>query len=136
MQMNPVTVEKLPMNAPESGIYLFSEEDEHLYVGRSNTIRKRLQIHCRPSSNHNKAAFAFRLAREISGKTEVTYTKKGSRSALEKDPEFSTIFDEQKARIRNMSVRYVLEPDPIKQALLEMYASISLSTPHNDFNNH
>ena len=35
-----------------------------------------------------------------------------------------------------MSVRYVSEPDPIRQALLEMYVSVSLATPHNDFDNH
>lgn len=35
-----------------------------------------------------------------------------------------------------MDVRYVSEPDPMRQALLEMYVSVSLQTPHNDFDNH
>ncbi len=35
-----------------------------------------------------------------------------------------------------MNVRYVLEPESMKQALLEMYVSVSLATPHNDFDNH
>ena len=35
-----------------------------------------------------------------------------------------------------MHVRYVYEPDPMRQALLEMYVSVSLGTPHNDFDNH
>lgn len=80
MQMNPVTVATLPRDVPTSGIYLFSEGDQHLYVGRKNTIRKRLRNHCLPSSGHNSATFAFRLARQITGQTNATYTEEGSRS--------------------------------------------------------
>ncbi|TPQ25759.1 hypothetical protein C2U68_13720 [Methylomonas koyamae] len=136
MKMEPVTVATLPKDMPTSGIYLFSEGDEHLYVGRTNTIRKRLQNHCRPSSGHNSATFAFRLARQITGKITATYTEKGSREYLQSHPEFGPVFIEQRARVRNMSVRYVSEPDPMRQALLEMYVSVSLGTPHNDFDNH
>lgn len=136
MKMGPVSVASLPMDAPQSGIYLFSENGRHLYVGRTNTIRKRLQNHCRPSSGHNSATFAFRLAREITGQTVATYTEKGSRTHLENDPVFGPVFIEQKARVKKMEVRYVSEPDPMRQALLEMYVSVSLQTPHNDFDNH
>jgi len=136
IRMAPVTVANLPMDAPESGIYLFSEAGQHLYVGRTNTIRKRLQNHCRPSSGHNSATFAFRLAREITGQTVATYTEQGSRTELENDPVFGPVFIAQKERVRNMNVRYVSEPDPMRQALLEMYVSVSLKTPHNDFDNH
>ena len=136
MNMNPFTVATLPKDVPTSGIYLFSEGDRHLYVGRTNTIRKRLQNHCRPSSGHNSATFAFRLARQITGHTNATYTGEGSRSFLETHPDFGPVFIEQKARVRSMDVRYVSEPDPMRQALLEMYVSVSLQTPHNDFDNH
>lgn len=134
--MTPVTVANLPLDAPQSGIYLFSENGQHLYVGRTNTIRKRLQNHCRPSSGHNSATFAFRLARQITGQTIATYTGQGSRTHLENDPAFGPVFIAQKARVRSMDVRYVSEPDPMRQALLEMYVSVSLQTPHNDFDNH
>ncbi len=136
MDMVPVTVASLPLDAPQSGIYLFSENSQNLYVGRTNTIRKRLQSHCRPSSGHNSATFAFRLAREITGQTVATYREHGSRLHLENDPVFSPIFVDQKARVRNMDVRYVSELDPMRQALLEMYVSVSLQTPHNNFDNH
>lgn len=136
MRMAPVTVATLPNDVPLSGIYLFSEGEQHLYVGRTNTIRKRLQNHCHPSSGHNSDTFAFRLAREITGHISATYTEQGSRSYLQAHPEFSPTFIEQKNRVRNMSVRYVSEPDPLRQALLEMYVSVSLGTPHNDFDNH
>ena len=35
-----------------------------------------------------------------------------------------------------MQVRYVEETDPLRQALLEIYASIVLQTRYNDFNTH
>jgi hypothetical protein len=136
MNMKPVTVETLPSEVPQSGIYLFSEAGENLYVGRTNTIRKRLQNHCRPGSGHNSATFAFRLARQVTGMTQATYTVKGSRQELERDPEFSPVFIAQKLRVRNMNVQFVSEPEPMRQALLEMYVSVSLGTPHNDFDNH
>jgi hypothetical protein len=136
MQMEPVSVATLPREMPRSGIYLFSEGDECLYVGRTNTINKKLQNHCRPGSGHNSATFAFRLARQITGMTQATYTAEGSRAHLERDPEFSPVFIEQKRRVRNMDVRFVSEPDSMRQALLEMYVAVSLGTPHNDFDNH
>ncbi|MCX5869260.1 MAG: GIY-YIG nuclease family protein [Deltaproteobacteria bacterium] len=136
MEMKPVTVSTLPKEIPSSGIYLFSEDNLHLYVGRTNTIRKRLKKHCYPSSGHNAATFAFRLARDITGQTTATYKEKGSRQYLQKHPAFEPIFIAQKERVKKMSVRFISEPDPVKQALLEMYISVSLTTPHNDFDNH
>jgi len=35
-----------------------------------------------------------------------------------------------------MDGRYVEESDPLRQALLEMYAAIALNTPHNSFETH
>ncbi len=136
MAMNPVTVATLPPETPTAGIYLFSEGDKHLYVGRTNRLRQRLQTHCRPSSGHNSATFAFRLAREKTGNLKASYKKEGSRSSLEDQPEFKSVFIEQKARVRKMDVRYVEEKDPMKQALLEMHVSTSLGTQYNDFDNH
>ncbi|MGQ8366898.1 hypothetical protein [Glaciecola sp. 1036] len=51
-------------------------------------------------------------------------------------PTFGPEFIAQKQRIREMLVRFVSENDPIRQALLEIYVSVSLNTPHNDFDNH
>lgn len=136
LDMKPVTVENLPREMPQSGIYLFSENGEHLYVGRTNTIRKRLQSHCRKSSGHNSATFAFRLARQRTGITQATYVAEGSRASLQHHSKFGPEFIKQKKRVRQMQVRYVSEPEPLRQALLEMYVSVSLSTPHNEFDNH
>jgi len=65
MSMTPVKVSTLLREMPKEGIYLFSERDRHLYVGRTGNMRNRLQIHCRPSSRHNSASFAFLLAQTL-----------------------------------------------------------------------
>lgn len=57
----PFTFSELPKQLPDAGIYLFTEGDRHLYVGRTNRLRKRLQQHCRPGSPHSSSPFAFRL---------------------------------------------------------------------------
>ncbi len=121
---------------PERGIYLFTESDRDLYIGRSNNIRQRLHFHCRESSDHHKASFAFRLAREVCGATKAAYKKEGSRTHLMSQEVFRAAFVSQKARVRAMDIRTVQEDDANRQALLEMYASITLGTPYNDFNNH
>ena len=136
MASDAVTVPELPRDMPGAGIYLFSEGERHLYVGRSNTIRKHLQKHCRPSSGHNSATFAFRLAREETGQLTASYVQDGSRKYLEKDSEFGPVFVAQKERVRRMGVRYVEESDPMRQALLEMYVAVSLGAPYNVFDNH
>lgn len=61
----------------EHGVYLFTEAGRHLYVGRCglteraakrgrghSNFRTRLAGHARPSSAHNQATFAWRLAVE------------------------------------------------------------------------
>lgn len=136
LEMVPISGSHLPRDIPLRGIYLFSDGDQHLYVGRSNRIRQRLQSHCRPSAGHNSATFAFRIARMETDKLEATYSTKGSRAELEKDPEFSSAFTEAKDRVRAMDIRYVEEKEPIRQAILEMYVALSLETPFNDFDNH
>lgn len=136
LAMTPVRGSALPKGMPTHGIYLFSENDLHLYVGRSNRLRKRLQDHCRPSSGHNSATFAFSIARRETGNLTATYSKCGSRSELEKDPKFAEAFSRAKSRVREMDVRYVEEADPMRQALLEMYVALSVESPFNDFDNH
>jgi excinuclease UvrABC nuclease subunit len=88
VEMTPVRYSALPKNLPKRAIYLFSENGQHLYVGRTNNLRNRLRNHCSISSPHNSAAFAFRIARETTG-IEVSYTKQGSRASLCTDSEFN-----------------------------------------------
>ena len=137
LAMKPCTPATLPRIMCERGIYLLSDGKKHLYVGRSNKIRKRIGRHCLPGATHRMAAFAFRLAREATGNLKATYKKgNGSRSALMEDERFAAAFSLAKAKIRTMKLRYVEEVDPTKQALLEIYASVVLRTPYNDFDTH
>jgi predicted GIY-YIG superfamily endonuclease len=136
INQQPISPVKVSPNVPPAGIYLFSEGDNHLYVGRSNNLRRRMQRHGSPGATHKQAAFAFRLAREATGNLKATYKTEGSRDRLIEDPEFKAAFTSAKARIRNMQLRYVEESDPLRQAVLEMYVAVALATPYNDFDNH
>ena len=133
LAMEPVKPVSLPKRMPKEGVYLFSEDREHLYAGRSKDIRGRIGRQSRPGATHRMAAFAFRLAREATGHLDASYKKEGSRSKLIQDPAFRAAFDQAKIRIREMDVRFVEESDPVCQALLEIYVAVSLRTPYNDF---
>ena len=134
--MKPMDITNLPKDMPSAGIYALYESGRPMYIGRSNRMRLRLQEHCRPSSNHNKAAFAFRLAREDTGNINATYSSKGSRAMLEEDPVFRKSFDQAKKRVRAMKVKYVSEKDPLRQYLLEIYIWLSTKAKYNDFDTH
>ncbi|CAN7506444.1 hypothetical protein [Neorhizobium sp. LjRoot104] len=136
INMPPVSGGALINDMPKRGVYLFSEGVNHLYVGRTNRLRSRYGDHCRPSSDHNSAPFAFKLARIATGFTQRSY-KAGplSRKGLSANVDFLAAFIDAKARVRAMDFRYVEEVDPNSQCLLEIYCHVALGTPHNDFDN-
>jgi predicted GIY-YIG superfamily endonuclease len=136
MRMTPLRMTCLPPKLPEKCIYLFSEGSDHLYVGRTRRLRERMRQHSVEGAQHNQAVFAFKLAREKTGQLVAAYSVAGSRRALVVEESFSEAFREAKARVRNMDLRFVEEPDPTRQALLEIYASVVLRTKYNDFDTH
>ncbi len=136
MNMLPVRIGELRAPLPEKCVYLFSENGQPLYVGRTNHFRQRMRQHSIEAAQHNQAVFAFRLARFETGKTVAGYTGPTSRRALLDDQIFADAFRRAKAQIRGMELRFVEEDDPLKQALLEIYAAVVLKTPHNDFETH
>jgi predicted GIY-YIG superfamily endonuclease len=137
VRMLPVTIATLPREAPSACVYLFSENGRHFYVGRTRNLRRRLRQHSIPSSRHNQAVFAFRLAREATGRLVAAYSGEGRRAVLATDDAtFVASFTDAKRRVRSMQVRYVEGTDPLRQALLEIYAAVVLATPYNDFNTH
>jgi hypothetical protein len=104
-------MESQPISFPlpkAAGIYLLSEGDNHLYVGRTNDVRRRYRNHTTASAGHNQATFAFRIAREETGKNKAAYTRAGSRSALLLDPAFSATFERAKLRVQRMHMRFIL----------------------------
>ena len=125
----------LPRTMPRSGIYLFTENGRHLYVGRSNELRGRYRNHC--GATKKGAPFALLLAREATGRTRASYrTGADSHAGLMLDPAFAAAFSAAKQRIRAMEFRYVEETDQNRQALLEIYCAVVLDTPYNDFGTH
>ncbi len=133
--MPPRTISEVPSDCPIGGIYLFTENGVHLYVGRTKRrIKERLKDHV---STADDCPFAWRLAREMTGKTQASYKPRGSRKdLLANDPDFKKAYDEAKDRIRQMEVRYVGEPEPLKQALLEIYVAVVSNAKYNDFDTH
>jgi hypothetical protein len=136
LAMAPANPLCLPKDVPQAGVYLFSDGRTDLYVGRSNRLRDRIRNHGRETATENQAAFAFRLARHATGNVRPSYRKEGSRASLMLDETFRSAFQTAKQSISAMTVRYVEERDPLRQALLEMYVAVVLQTPHNDFDNH
>lgn len=137
MAMPPFRAGKLPKLMPTKGVYLFSEGDLHLYVGRSNKMRSRYGRHCNPGATDRMAAFAFKLACEATGRTTASY-KMGddSRKGLMLNAEFVAAFKSAKERIREMDYRFVEETDQNAQALLEIYCTLALNARYNDFDTH
>ena len=62
-----------------------------------------------------------------------TYRKENSRAHLTTQKHFQDAFEKAKVQIRKMEVRFLEEPDPVLQALLEIYISLALETPYNEF---
>ncbi len=120
---------------PVQGIYVFIEKDIPIYVGRTNRMKKRLKEHGGQTSGHNKASFAFRLAKE-KAKNKGIDIQNCKRKDLQANPEFATIFKNERQRVASMNIKYVEIIDPIEQCLFEVYASMVFGTPYNDFNNH
>jgi hypothetical protein len=124
----------LPTKIPNAGVYVFSEAGSHLYVGRTNSLRKRLQYHTR--NNHNQATFAFLLARHQTGSLKASYQPKGSRQDLLTNPEFRTAFEAARVRIKAMDIQFIEESDPVRQTILELLAALRTNARYNDFDNH
>ena len=121
---------------PIRGIYLFSENGNHLYVGRSDNIRSRLGLHTRPSSDYCQASFATLLAKEICQLTASYRYRRKDPLHFANQRKFRDALAASKTRIKAMEVRVVEESDPVNQALLEVYTAVVLPTRYNDFSNH
>jgi predicted GIY-YIG superfamily endonuclease len=134
--MAPVKFSTLPKEMPKKGVYLFSEGDLHIYVGRSDGLRKRIQQHCRRGTPPAAAALASRRARRALDIGKASYKAENSRKVLALRPEFQQAFQAAKDSIGEMDIRWVEENDPVRQALLEIYVSVALETEENDFGNH
>ncbi len=132
----PYMRDELPTNLNQ-GIYVFYENEIPKYVGRSGRkgrFKTRLLEHGRPSSGHNTATFAFLIAKEKAGKLGINLEK--TRDVLEKDKKFKELYLEEKKRVSKMKIKVIEIEDPIIQTLFEVYASLELETPYNEWRTH
>lgn len=132
-KMPPVIAEEIPRQTPMGGIYLFSEGGKNLYAGRT---KRRISERVRNHFTGRDCPFAFLLARVATGRTTATYTQEGSRKALMKNRKFKKAYEDARKRIRKMKIRYVCEPHPVKNALLEIYVATAARASHNSFRPH
>lgn len=128
----------------EHGVYLFTGAGRHLYVGRCglteraakrgrghSNFRTRLAGHTRPSSAHNQATFAWRLAVEaVEGQFEGLPT---TRAELQLDSRFRREFVRQKERVAAMDFRVAKIVDNFESYVFEPYAALMLDTPYNSW---
>lgn len=128
----------------EHGVYLFTEAGRHLYVGRCglteraakkggghSNFRTRLAGHTRPSSGHNQATFAWRLAIEaIDGQFEDLPIV---RSELQHDGRFREEFLRQKERVTAMDFQVVTITDDFESYVFEPFAALMLGTQYNSW---
>ncbi len=113
-----------------NGIYVFYENDEALYVGRTNNnrMRERIKEHYKRYSNKNSATFAFLIARQ--NKMNSTL------STIETNEE--DFFIRAKERVSKMKIKFIKVDDPIIQTILEPYIAFKLKTTetYNSFKTH
>ena len=115
------------------GIYVFYENGMPIYVGRSGRtgrFKTRIQEHSRRSSGHNTATFAFLIAKE-------NYQQKNPGSIISREKLAETHeFVVAKERIAKMQIKFIEIEDPVVQTLFEVYASLELETPYNEWGTH
>ena len=118
----PLTIETGLSQLPQKGVYVFYENDEPIYVGRSNRMRSRIREHGAESSRHESATLAYKLLLEELGEGgghSSSLTRKQIQDG-HKDQ-----YQDQRARIRKMQVRAAQIEDQQVQALFEIYAIIA-----------
>ena len=108
-------------------IYVFFENSEPLYVGRTNKnrMKRRIQEHSKSYSNKNSASFAYLIYSE-----QESFDK----NVKTDNPNFLKI----KSRIEKMDIKYLEIDDEIIQTIFEPYLSYKLGTinKYNKFSTH
>ena len=119
----PLTIETGLRQLPQKGVYAFYENDEPIYVGRSNRIRSRIREHGAESSGHESATFAYKLLLDELGEAGG---HSSSRTRKQIQDCHKPRYQAQRARIRKMQVRAVGIEGQQVQALFEIYAILAL----------
>jgi hypothetical protein len=109
------------------GVYLFTEDGVHRYVGRTRNANRRLGEHTRPSAPENSAPFAFNIAKADAETTGTIVS--GTRKEVARSASFGPLFAAAKERVRAMEFRVVeIDQKPALSSVFEVYASMALET--------
>lgn len=133
----------------QRGIYLFTKNGKHLYVGRtgvtakawaigeSNTsFKARYKAHTLKGSPPWSAPFANRLMRKHAEKHNIAVPSKWWANRDGEGEKVFDIFSAMKREIQEMECRVVPFHDDrrgIRSTVAETYVHALLKTPHNDF---
>ena len=99
-----------------AGVYAIYENENIMYVGRTDNIAKRL-------SDHYNVDDSATLANKL------TNVKK-------EDPKYKQVLKQKRERVKEMQVRFVEIEDVNIQALTELLAYIELCPRYGNFKNH
>lgn len=131
---------RFPPAVPHApGVYLFTEQTDHRYIGRAKDLNTRFGQHVAPKSRENQAAFAFNIAKRNAQRVNAFSVEKRTRKDLGADPDFNgRFFSPAKAQVRAMEFRFVafdlgMEDVDALSTVFEVYASLHLGT-EGDFN--
>ena len=134
----------------QRGVYLFTKESRHLYVGRtgitartrragtapSTSFRARFDQHTQEGRPPAAAPFAMRLAREQADRDSIAVPANWWPNRAQ-HPELLGLFVAAKRRIADdMEMRVVAFDDDelgIRSTIAETYVHAMLGTPYNDF---
>ncbi len=126
----------------DKGIYVLNEDDNALYVGRTDQMADRVLGHGQKPGSHkqSKATFALILAKEHFKKLHPTqhdlFSKELARKLNENPSQKIELWQEAVERVKKMQVRVVEVEHPHQQAVFEVYVHEKLKTPYNSFANH
>ena len=130
-----VTIDDIGITeVPQKGVYVLFEDNEPVYVGRSNRLKERLKEHSRGGSEYS-ATLAFRIAKQNYSDFQKIELKQTSKQLM-MNVDFVKEFEKAKDRIAKMRIRFIRVEDQIEQAMFEIYAHMTLGTKFNDFNTH
>ena len=136
LEQPPISIDDIGITqVPQKGVYVFSEGNKPIYVGRSNGLKKRLKQHSQISSDRYSATLAFRIAKQNTPILQNT-GKRQTNEQLMKNSAFRKKFEAAKIRIARTKIRFIKIEDQAEQAMFEIYAAFVLDTELNDFSTH
>lgn len=116
----------------EPGVYVLSEGDRPVFVGRISHLHKRLVLH--RSTRPRLSNLAAKMARIKTGRMQSKTYRSGTSAVYLYDTNhaFRDAFDEAVDRLRAMEVTYITVPEDedagALQALTELHAAVELGT--------